>query len=165
MTRAGLLGALSEDIQRAFARREAEIEELVGAGTMRQLERDVIFGVIDRRWREHLYEMDYLKEGIGLRAMAQRDPVIEFQTEGYDMFVGMLEGAKEECVRSLFNAVVKPAQAPAAPADSAVNLVQRGRRAAIPVDGQGKPDGARHARHERSEPSTAVVDAVARQSP
>jgi preprotein translocase subunit SecA len=53
---------------------------------MRQLERNVLLNVIDRKWREHLYEMDYLKEGIGLRAMAQRDPLVEYQREGYDMF-------------------------------------------------------------------------------
>ena len=59
---------------------------------MRQLERHVLLNVIDRKWREHLYEMDYLKEGIGLRAMAQRDPLVEYQREGYDMFIGMLDG-------------------------------------------------------------------------
>jgi len=53
-------------------------------------------------WRDHLYEMDYLAAGIRLRAMANRDPVIEYQSEGFDMFVLMLEGAKELCVRSLF---------------------------------------------------------------
>ena len=61
---------------------------------MRQLERNVLLNVIDRKWREHLYEMDYLKEGIGLRAMAQRDPLVEYQREGYDMFIGMLDGAE-----------------------------------------------------------------------
>ena len=55
---------------------------------MRQLERNVMLNVIDRKWREHLYEMDYLKEGINLRAVAQRDPVVEYQREGYDMFIG-----------------------------------------------------------------------------
>ena len=55
---------------------------------MRQLERNVLLNVIDRKWREHLYEMDYLKEGIGLRAMAQRDPLVEYQREGFDMFIG-----------------------------------------------------------------------------
>ena len=68
--------------------REAELEEIAGEGAMRQLERNVLLNVIDRKWREHLYEMDYLKEGIGLRAMAQRDPLVEYQREGYDMFIG-----------------------------------------------------------------------------
>jgi preprotein translocase subunit SecA len=74
---------------------------------MRQLERNVLLNVIDRKWREHLYEMDYLKEGIGLRAMAQRDPLVEYQREGFDMFRGMLEGLKEESVGFLFNVAVE----------------------------------------------------------
>ena len=74
---------------------------------MRQLERNVLLNVIDRKWREHLYEMDYLKEGIGLRAMAQRDPLVEYQREGYDMFIAMLDGVKEESVGFLFNVQVE----------------------------------------------------------
>ena len=62
----------------------------------------VILGVVDQKWREHLYEMDYLKEGIGLRAMAQRDPLVEYQKEGGDMFNAMKDGIKEETVRQLF---------------------------------------------------------------
>ena len=79
---------------------------------MRQLERNVLLNVIDRKWREHLYEMDYLKEGIGLRAMAQRDPLVEYQREGYDMFMAMLEGMKEESVGFLFNVSVEAVPAP-----------------------------------------------------
>jgi len=59
--------------------------------------------VLDRKWREHLYEMDYLQEGIGLRAMAQRDPLVEYQREGYDLFMAMMDGIKEETVGFLFN--------------------------------------------------------------
>ena len=95
------------DAESAYAGREAEVDRLAGQGAMRRLERSVILGVIDRRWRNHLYEMDYLKAGIGLRAMAQRDPVVEYRREGFDMFVGMVEGAKEECVERLFNTVVR----------------------------------------------------------
>ena len=69
---------------------------------MREIERMVILGVVDKKWREHLYEMDYLKEGIGLRAMAQRDPLVEYQKEGGDMFNAMKDGIKEETVRQLF---------------------------------------------------------------
>ncbi|OOK63494.1 secA Wing and Scaffold domain protein, partial [Mycobacterium kansasii] len=68
LTREELLEALLADAERAYAAREAELEELAGEGAMRQLERNVLLNVIDRKWREHLYEMDYLKEGIGLRA-------------------------------------------------------------------------------------------------
>jgi preprotein translocase subunit SecA len=111
LTREELLDALIEDADRAYATREAELEELAGEGAMRQLERNVLLNVIDRKWREHLYEMDYLKEGIGLRAMAQRDPLVEYQREGFDMFTGMLEGLKEESVGFLFNVAVEAAPA------------------------------------------------------
>ena len=79
---------------------------------MRELERQVLLQVMDRKWREHLYEMDYLKEGIGLRAMAQRDPLIEYQREGFDMFAAMLEGIKEETVGHLFNVRVQAGAEP-----------------------------------------------------
>ena len=109
LTREELLDALLDDARGAYARREAEIDGLAGEGAMRQLERNVLLNVIDRKWREHLYEMDYLKEGIGLRAMAQRDPLVEYQREGYDMFQAMLDGMKEESVGFLFNVQVEAA--------------------------------------------------------
>ncbi|MCY7341920.1 MAG: preprotein translocase subunit SecA [Pseudonocardia sp.] len=110
--------AILADARAAYVRREAEIDEIIGAqGGMRELERQVLLQVMDRKWREHLYEMDYLKEGIGLRAMAQRDPLIEYQREGYDMFAAMLEGIKEETVGHLFNVKVQAAQ-PAQPAEA-----------------------------------------------
>src|SRR3712207_9208207 len=74
---------------------------------MRELERRVLLSVLDRKWREHLYEMDYLRAGIHLRAMANRDPVVEYQREGFDMFKAMLDGIKEESVGFLFNLEVK----------------------------------------------------------
>ena len=73
----------------------------------RELERRVILSVLDRKWREHLYEMDYLRDGIGLRAMAQRDPLIEYQREGYDLFAAMMDSIKEETVGYLFNVEVQ----------------------------------------------------------
>ena len=114
LTRDTLAEAVLADAREAYARREAEIDAVIGAqGGMRELERQVLLQVMDRKWREHLYEMDYLKEGIGLRAMAQRDPLIEYQREGFDMFAAMLEGIKEETVGHLFN--VRVQAAPAAP--------------------------------------------------
>ncbi|WP_308198783.1 preprotein translocase subunit SecA [Rhodococcus sp. F64268] len=107
---------LLQDGRDAYARRETEIESIAGEGAMRELERRVLLSVLDRKWREHLYEMDYLKEGIGLRAMAQRDPLVEYQREGFDMFTGMLEGLKEESVGFLFNLQVEAnASQPQAP--------------------------------------------------
>ncbi|MBY8862494.1 preprotein translocase subunit SecA [Nocardia sp. CA2R105] len=99
-----LLDAVLDDAHSAYEQREKEIDDLVGEGSTRTLEHQVLLQVLDRKWREHLYEMDYLKEGIGLRAMAQRDPLVEYQREGYDMFSAMLEGLKEESVHYLFNA-------------------------------------------------------------
>jgi preprotein translocase subunit SecA len=114
LTREELLDVLIKDAERAYAERERQLEEIAGEGAMRQLERNVLLNVIDRKWREHLYEMDYLKEGIGLRAMAQRDPLVEYQREGYDMFIGMLDALKEESVGFLFNVTVEAAPAPPA---------------------------------------------------
>jgi preprotein translocase subunit SecA len=119
LTRQELLDGLVDDAKAAYAKREGDLEAIAGDGAMRQLERNVLLSVIDRKWREHLYEMDYLKEGIGLRAMAQRDPLVEYQREGYDMFTGMLDGLKEESVGFLFNVQVEaapptPAVAPVA---------------------------------------------------
>ena len=114
LTREELLDALVADAEKAYAKREADIDAIAGPGAMRQLERNVLLNVLDRKWREHLYEMDYLKEGIGLRAMAQRDPLVEYQREGYDMFMGMLDALKEESVGFLFNVQVEAA--PGAPA-------------------------------------------------
>lgn len=112
LTREELLEVLIDDAEKAYAKREADIDAIAGPGAMRQLERNVLLNVLDRKWREHLYEMDYLKEGIGLRAMAQRDPLVEYQREGYDMFMGMLDGLKEESVGFLFNVQVEAALVP-----------------------------------------------------
>jgi preprotein translocase subunit SecA len=99
LTRAMLLEEVLGDARVAYQARE----EQLGAENMRQLERRVVLSVLDRKWREHLYEMDYLKEGIGLRAMAQRDPLIEYQREGFQLFQAMTEAIKEESVGYLFN--------------------------------------------------------------
>ncbi|TDB71384.1 preprotein translocase subunit SecA [Micromonospora sp. KC723] len=98
-----LLARLKEDAHAAYDRRE----EQLGEEGVRQLERMVLLQVIDRKWREHLYEMDYLQEGISLRAYAQRDPVIEYQREGFDMFATMMDGIKEETVGFLYNLEVQ----------------------------------------------------------
>ena len=83
---------------------------------MRELERRVVLSVLDRKWREHLYEMDYLREGIGLRAMAQRDPLVEYQREGFDLFAAMMDGIKEESVGFVFNLEVEVEESPEQPA-------------------------------------------------
>ena len=109
-----LVAELTSDAQVAYDRREAEI----GDEVMRELERRVVLSVLDRKWREHLYEMDYLQEGIGLRAMAQRDPLVEYQREGYLLFQAMTEAIKEESVGYLFNLEVQVAPAEGAQAEA-----------------------------------------------
>nr|WP_245349225.1 preprotein translocase subunit SecA [Brachybacterium fresconis] len=91
------------DARVAYAARQDEL----GEEGLHQLQRRVLLSVMDRRWREHLYEMDYLKEGIGLRAMAQRDPLIEYEREGHLMFNDMIAGIKEDVVGYIFNLEVQ----------------------------------------------------------
>ena len=98
-----LTAKVLDDIFAAYAKREQEL----GAEVLRELERKILLSVLDRKWREHLYEMDYLQEGIGLRAMAQRDPLVEYQKEGYELFSAMMDAIKEELVGFLFNVEVK----------------------------------------------------------
>jgi preprotein translocase subunit SecA len=97
-----LASRIIEDAEAAYAKREAEL----GSEVMRELERKVLLSVLDRKWREHLYEMDYLQEGIGLRAMAQRDPLVEYQREGYELFSAMMDAIKEELASLVFNVQV-----------------------------------------------------------
>ena len=98
-----LLEAFIKDVNQAYETREA----LLTPKVMRELERQVVLSVLDRKWREHLYEMDYLQEGIGLRAMGQRDPLVEYQKEGFDLFVAMMDAIKEQVVGFVFNAQVQ----------------------------------------------------------
>ena len=110
---------VTADFLRREIRSDAEVayqkrEESLGEEAMRELERRVVLTTIDRRWRDHLYEMDYLKEGIGLRAMAQRDPLVEYQREGFALFEGMMGQIKEEAVGLLYHleVQVRPAAGP-----------------------------------------------------
>lgn len=120
-------------IDRALLKREIESdaavayearEDALGSEAMRELERRVVLSAIDRRWRDHLYEMEYLKEGIGLRAMAQRDPLVEYQREGFLLFQGMMGQIKEESMGMLYNLEVKVQ--PAADARDHVHLLGGG---------------------------------------
>lgn len=101
-----LVEEFQADAQAAYDNRT----EQLGEDLMREFERQVLMTVLDRKWREHLYEMDYLREGIGLRAMAQRDPLVEYQREGGDMFNTMMEAFMEEVVGYLFNLEVQVEQ-------------------------------------------------------
>ena len=124
LTREFLVEEIVADAQAAYDQREAEL----GAEVTRELERRVLLSVLDRKWREHLYEMDYLQEGIGLRAMAQRDPLVEYQKEGFDMFRAMMDAIQEESVGFLFNLEVQvesespPAEEPVAASQAPAEL-------------------------------------------
>jgi preprotein translocase subunit SecA len=115
---------LVDDARAAYALREAEL----GSEPMRELERRVLLTVLDRKWREHLYEMDYLREGIGLRAFAQKQPLVEYQREGFDLFSVMMDAIKEESVGLLFHLDARVV----APSTDGVD-VQAARSAASPV--------------------------------
>jgi preprotein translocase subunit SecA len=103
LDRDDVIVVLKKDAHAAYDAREEEVGEEV----MRELERRVILSVLDRKWREHLYEMDYLREGIYLRAYSQRDPLVEYQHEGFTMFQAMQAAIKEESVGFLFNLEVQ----------------------------------------------------------
>jgi preprotein translocase, SecA subunit len=127
---AGNKGKINPDFMRREILSDAHLayrrrEEALGSPAMRELERRVVLSVIDRRWRDHLYEMDYLKDGIGLRAMAQRDPLVEYQREGYGMFQQMMGAIREESVGFLFNLEVEVTQAAGEVTDVAAKGLSR----------------------------------------
>ena len=145
-----------EDAHTAYERREEEL----GSEPMRELERQVLLAVIDRKWREHLYEMDYLQEGVGLRAYAQRDPLVEYQREGFDMFSQMLDGIKEEAVGFLFNLEVQVEEAaPATPVQSTDAVPLPG--AETPVEIRAKGLGSSRSTPRALQYSAPTIDGAA----
>ncbi|KYH42945.1 preprotein translocase subunit SecA [Branchiibius sp. NY16-3462-2] len=137
---------LRSDAQHAYDAREAALGEKV----TREVERRVILTVLDQQWREHLYEMDYLKEGIGLRQFAQRDPLVEYQREGFLLFDAMNDAIKEETVRLLFNAQIDPAEVEASlpePKEERLTMVapnEDGEAESFAMDDEGRavaPEG------------------------
>ncbi len=103
--------AFLEDAATVYAAREEEL----GADVLRRLERTVTLSIIDNKWREHLADMDYMRSGIGLRAMAQKDPLVEYQREGYDMFSELVDSVKEDTLRYMYHVRVERQQAPQRP--------------------------------------------------
>ncbi len=100
LTQDELFEMILADAIAAYEEREKEL----GEETIRELERYVMLEVIDNKWREHLYELDYLREGIGLRTIAGRDPLVAYQTEAFEMFQAITESVKEEFSRYIFHA-------------------------------------------------------------
>ncbi len=97
-----LYDVIMADATNHYEQREVEL----GEDTMREVERQVMLRIIDQRWREHLEEMDYLQEGINLRAMGQKDPLVEWQREGFEMFGGMMKGIAQDFVRYVMHVQV-----------------------------------------------------------
>ncbi|MDD5166207.1 MAG: preprotein translocase subunit SecA, partial [Candidatus Omnitrophica bacterium] len=93
---------LREELLRGVNSLYEEKEKNIGEGLIRHLERMVFLQVIDARWKDHLYAMDYLREGIGLRAYGQRDPLVEYKREAFEMFAQMISGIEEEALEMLF---------------------------------------------------------------
>ena len=165
LTLTDLVAAFDADVQAAYDRREEQLTPEY----MREFERRVLMTVLDRKWREHLYEMDYLREGIGLRAMAQRDPLVEYQREGGQMFATMMEAFMEEVVGYLFNLEVQVAapapqvgvvaDADGAPVDIAGKLQAKGLERSAPRRAMtySAPDEDGHAVNLRKE---ALEDAI-----
>ncbi|QDZ16471.1 preprotein translocase subunit SecA [Humibacter ginsenosidimutans] len=147
------------DARLAYSRRE----EQLGAPAMRELERRVVLSVIDRRWRDHLYEMDYLKDGIGLRAMAQRDPLVEYQREGFAMYQQMMGAIREESVGFLYNLEVEVTQA-------AGEVTEVDAKGLAPADNQQQrlsysapsDDGSVEVRNQRGQVDNAATDRAER---
>jgi preprotein translocase subunit SecA len=140
----------------AYTRREQEVG---GAEVLREIERRVILTVIDRKWREHLYEMDALRDGIGLRAVGQRDPLTEYQREAYDSFTLMMSGVKEEATTYIMRLPIERTLAPDATAvlrgapregGARVQASVAGAAAAVPLDQDARPTLARQAEPGRS---------------
>ena len=101
-TVADVTALLCAEAQEAFSARKAEM----GPEHMERVARMAVLGMVDAKWREHLAEMDYLRTGISLRAMGQRDPLVEYQREAYDMFSDMVDSLRHDAVRFAFHAQV-----------------------------------------------------------
>ncbi|MEU7741819.1 preprotein translocase subunit SecA [Nonomuraea sp. NPDC049158] len=162
---------VKKDALEAYARREEEL----GAEATREFERRVILSVLDRKWREHLYEMDYLREGIGMRAYAQKDPQIEYQREGFEMFAAMLEGIKEDSVGFLFNIEVEVQENPIVEEEDAMmaetrSIIARGLRgperpAELEYSAPGEAGEVEHTRVRSTSAERAAYGNVERNAP
>jgi preprotein translocase subunit SecA len=107
LDREAIVQEFLEDALDAYTEREKELDE-VQEGLMRDLERFIVLQTVDIRWREHLENMDYMREGIHLRGMAQKDPLVEYRNEGHGMFLDLTRAIREEVVTLLFHAEVTP---------------------------------------------------------
>ncbi|MFZ4720827.1 MAG: SEC-C metal-binding domain-containing protein, partial [Ilumatobacteraceae bacterium] len=139
---------VTDDAKKYYERREEELTPTV----MRDVERQVMLRIIDQRWREHLEEMDYLQEGINLRAMGQKDPLTEWQREGFEMFGQMMKGIAQDFVKYVMHVQVVRNEAPApavqnlqqtssdnAPADTGIAAAARAAAASGEIPAEAAP--------------------------
>ncbi len=161
-----LVAELQADAQSAYDQRE----QVLGEDVMRELERRVVLSVLDRKWREHLYEMDYLQEGIGLRAYSQKDPLVEYQREGYELFNAMMDGIKEESVGYLFHVDVhvdqnQPIDGEIVRADGDIDELESGSEQTVAIEADSAPNitakGLGPARPTKLEYSAPSIDGEA----
>lgn len=152
-----------QDALHFYERKEAEI----GPENMRELERWVLLRTLDAKWRDHLYEMDYLREGIGLRALAQKDPLVEYKAEGYRMYTEMMEAVQADFVRYIFHLeVVRPTERADSPRP--LQLVYSGGAGIAPagslgrVNTTGVPAGAGSRAFESADSTYQAAQAAAR---
>ncbi|MBY5163845.1 preprotein translocase subunit SecA [Salsipaludibacter albus] len=152
-----LVDELVEDIHGAY---ETRTDEVGGPEVMRQVERRVILSVVDRKWRQHLYEMDALRDGIGLRAVGQRDPLTEYQREAYASFTHMMSSVKQESSAYFFHLPVQTAQERQEEAAKAEGVADGRAAASITVGGAsiGKVEDV-DARHDAGDDKD-VADAT-----
>ncbi len=146
--------AFVEDALAAYAAKE----ESLGEQTMRELERVVLLNIIDTRWREHLYEMDYLQEGIYLRSYAQKDPITEYRREAFDMFEELTSTIQTEFVRYIYRVeLVRPEQQQRRASEPKVNRVRESH------GDEGSGDGS--AAVQDPNPNQVISDKVPRNAP
>ena len=154
-TQGELIERLTQDAIDFFEKREAQL----GAETMREVERQVMLRIIDQRWREHLYEMDYLKEGIHLRAMGQKDPLTEWQREGFEMFGQLMQSIAQDFVKYVTHIQVSTEEGPAPTAvnEQASNVEYSGPE--VSVDGTASMAAVARAATAVDEQAPPVVEA------
>jgi preprotein translocase subunit SecA len=145
----GMVDEFLDDALDVYAERERELDALQ-PGLIRDLERFMVLQVVDTRWREHLESMEYMREGIHLRGMAQKDPLVEYRNEGHIMFQELNSSIREEVVLHLFHAQVElnPEAGPADPG-------------AGPLPQQPGPNGGPNGNLSYEHQSVAGAEAIA----
>jgi len=175
LARVGFAGKSAAEIRDALweriSTRYAEKEALVGVDLMRRIERDLMLQIVDAQWKDHLYSLDHLKEGIGLRGYGQRDPLVEYKKESFTLFQDMKDRIDEETVRYLWwlrpvasSEGAAPARRPAARRTAPIMTNDPGQAASV-FDGSAAPGGSGSARTPARTGGDDVIKTVRRDVP